>query len=141
MQSGSVNKDANRAELDSLRSEWRAALLAARAALSAEEDVLDPAELAAHDRHLRLEYKAAGEELRQFALDEGLSPALAEPFLPRGLARRALGLPANVRSCVFELDDEGLAVARRALSEDDVVREACESCPMGAISVVQVEAA
>jgi ferredoxin len=42
---------------------------------------------------------------------------------------------------VFELDDEGLAVARRALNEDEVVREACESCPTGAISIVQVEAA
>lgn len=42
---------------------------------------------------------------------------------------------------VFELDDDGLAVARRSLSEDDVVREACESCPMGAISIVEVEAA
>jgi beta-phosphoglucomutase-like phosphatase (HAD superfamily) len=47
----------------------------------------------------------AAAELRQFALDEGLPTELAEPFLPRGLARRALGLPATVRSCVFELDN------------------------------------
>lgn len=97
--------DADRAELDSLRSEWREALLAARAALRAEEGVLEPDELEAHERHLHDEYRAAAEKLRRFALDEGLAPELAEPFLPRGLARRALGLPAAVRSCVFELDD------------------------------------
>ena len=97
--------DADRAELDTLRSEWREALLAARAALRAEEGVLKAEELEAHERHLRNEYKDAAEKLRQFALDEGLQPELAEPFLPRGLARRALGLPASVRSCVFELDD------------------------------------
>jgi beta-phosphoglucomutase-like phosphatase (HAD superfamily) len=98
-------REANRAELDALRSEWREALLAARDALRAEEGVLAPDELDAHERHLRDEYKTAAVELRQFALDEGLSSELAEPFLPRGLARRALGLPAKVRSCVFELDD------------------------------------
>lgn len=97
--------EAHRAELDTLRSEWREALLAAREALRAEEDVLDPAELDAHERHLREEYKSAASELRRFALDEGLSPELAEPFLPRRLARQALGLPGSVRSCVFELDD------------------------------------
>ncbi len=42
---------------------------------------------------------------------------------------------------VFELDDDGLAVVRSSLSDDEVVREACDSCPMGAISIVQVEAA
>ena len=97
--------EADRAELDVLRSEWREALLAARAALRAEEGVLTPEQLEAHERHLHEEYKGAAERLRRFAIDEGLSPELAEPFLPRGLARRALGLPAIVRSCVFELDD------------------------------------
>jgi HAD superfamily hydrolase (TIGR01509 family) len=96
---------ADRAELDLLRSEWREALLTARAALRAEEGVLDSEELESHERHLHDEYKGAAEELRRFALDEGLPPELAEPFLPRGLARRALGLPPSVRSCVFELDD------------------------------------
>jgi hypothetical protein len=78
-------KDAKRAELDLLRSEWREALLAARAALRAEEGVLPHEELAAHERHLRDEYKAVAVELRQFARDEGLAPELAEPFLPDGL--------------------------------------------------------
>jgi beta-phosphoglucomutase-like phosphatase (HAD superfamily) len=94
-----------RAELDLLRSEWREALLAAREALLAEEGFLEPDELELHERHLHDEYKTAAAELRQFALDEGLPTELAEPFLPRRLARRALGLPATVRSCVFELDD------------------------------------
>jgi beta-phosphoglucomutase-like phosphatase (HAD superfamily) len=100
-----TDKEAQRAELDLLRSEWRDALLAAREALRAEEGVLTKEELDAHERHLRGEYKTAADELRQFARDEGLPTELAEPFLPRGRARRALGLPPAVRSCVFELDD------------------------------------
>lgn len=100
-----TDREAERAELDSLRSEWRESLLAAREALRAEEGVLPPGELELHERHLRDEYRTAAEELRRFALDEGLPTELAEPFLPRGLARRALALPPEVRSCVFELDD------------------------------------
>jgi ferredoxin len=42
---------------------------------------------------------------------------------------------------VFELDDEGLAVVRTGLSESEAVREACDSCPMGAISIALVDAA
>jgi HAD superfamily hydrolase (TIGR01509 family) len=95
----------DRAELEELRSEWRAALLAARAALRAEEGFLEEDELEAHERRLLREYATAAAELRQFALDEGLPTELAQPFLPRGLARRMLGLPPTVRSCVFELDD------------------------------------
>jgi beta-phosphoglucomutase-like phosphatase (HAD superfamily) len=102
---GVRSTESSRAELDTLRSEWRDALLAAREALRAEEGVLSAEELDAHERHLRGEYAAAAAELRQFALDEGLPTELAEPFLPRGRARRALGLPPVVRSCVFELDD------------------------------------
>jgi beta-phosphoglucomutase-like phosphatase (HAD superfamily) len=102
---GMTDRDIERAELDALRSEWREALLSAREALRAEEGVLPEEELEAHERHLHGEYKTAAAELRQFALDEGLPTELAEPFLPRALARRALGLPPTVRSCVFELDD------------------------------------
>jgi beta-phosphoglucomutase-like phosphatase (HAD superfamily) len=102
---GMVDKEAERAELDLLRSEWRDALLAAREAIQAEQGVLTEKELEAHERHLLAEYRTAAAELRRFALDEGLPTELAEPFLPRGLARRALGLPPAVRSCVFELDD------------------------------------
>lgn len=42
---------------------------------------------------------------------------------------------------VFELGDDGLAVLRAGVSENDAVREACDSCPMGAISIAQVDAA
>jgi ferredoxin len=42
---------------------------------------------------------------------------------------------------VFELGDDGLAVLRTASSEDATVQEACDSCPMGAISIARVEAA
>jgi beta-phosphoglucomutase-like phosphatase (HAD superfamily) len=100
-----TGRDTDRAELDTLRSAWREALLAAREALRAEEGVLPPDELDAHERHLQDEYKTAAVELRRFALDEGLPRELAEPFLPRGIALRALGLPETVRACVFELDD------------------------------------
>jgi beta-phosphoglucomutase-like phosphatase (HAD superfamily) len=102
---GMNSKETNRAELDSLRSEWRRALLAAREALRAEAGVLPPRELGAHERHLRGEYQTAAAELRRFALDEGLSPEFTEPFLPSSRARRALRLPEAVRACVFELDD------------------------------------
>jgi beta-phosphoglucomutase-like phosphatase (HAD superfamily) len=98
-------RETDRAELETLRSEWREALLAAREALRAEEGVLPPDELDAHEHHLRAEYKQAAAGLRQFAHDEGLPVELAEPFLPHRLARRAVGLPAAIRSCVFELDD------------------------------------
>lgn len=100
-----AERAAVRAELDALRSEWREALLAARNALQAEEGFLPTEELDARERHLRNEYATAAAALRRFALDEGLSAELAEPFLPRGRARRALGLPKAIQACVFELDD------------------------------------
>lgn len=100
-----ADKAALHAELDALRSEWREALLSARAALKAEEGFLTQEELEEHEKHLRNEYATAAAELRQFALDEGLSVELAEPFLPRGRARVALGLPKAIEACVFELDD------------------------------------
>lgn len=42
---------------------------------------------------------------------------------------------------VFELGDDGLAVLRTAMSEDEAVQEACDSCPMGAIAIARMEAA
>jgi beta-phosphoglucomutase-like phosphatase (HAD superfamily) len=111
-----AERAAVRAELDALRSEWREALLSARDALEAEEGFLPPDELEAHERHLRNEYATAAAELRRFALDEGLSPELAEPFLPHGRARRALALPKAVEACVFELDD--VLVASGALHRE-----------------------
>lgn len=68
-----------RGEFDVLRSEWREALLAVQG--------------------------SAGSEFHQAGRDGGLPTEPAEPFLARSLARRALGLPPGVRSCVFELDD------------------------------------
>jgi beta-phosphoglucomutase-like phosphatase (HAD superfamily) len=100
-------------ELERLRSEWRAALTAAREALEANEAFLDPEDLLAEEKHLFGEYKPTAELLRRFALDEGISPELAETFLPRGLTRRALGLPPTIHACVFELD--GVLVGSSAL--------------------------
>jgi len=42
---------------------------------------------------------------------------------------------------VFVLDNDGLAALRQGTSEDEAVREACDNCPMGAITLVKVEAA
>ncbi|HUZ15994.1 MAG TPA: ferredoxin [Gaiellaceae bacterium] len=42
---------------------------------------------------------------------------------------------------VFALDKDGLAELLQGVSEDEAVREACDNCPMGAISLVKVEAA
>jgi ferredoxin len=42
---------------------------------------------------------------------------------------------------VFELGPDGLAVLRAGVSEDEAVREACDACPAGAISIARVEAA
>ena len=42
---------------------------------------------------------------------------------------------------VFELGPDDLAVLRTATSDDEAVREACDSCPMGAITLTRVEAA
>jgi ferredoxin len=42
---------------------------------------------------------------------------------------------------VFVLDNDGLAELRQGVTEDEAVREACDNCPMGAITLVKVEAA
>ena len=42
---------------------------------------------------------------------------------------------------VFELESEGRAFLRAGESDDPAVLDAAAACPMGAISVVQVEAA
>jgi hypothetical protein len=75
-------KDAKRAELDVLLSEWREALLAASEAVRAEEGVLAQEDLAARARQLQVESKAVTAKLRRFARDEGLSPELVEQLLP-----------------------------------------------------------
>lgn len=92
-------------ELDSLRSHWRTALLSADAALHATDRFLTPD--ARHDlrKHLQDEYQPTAALLRAFAHDEGIPPELAEPFLPRLLARRLTRLPPDVAGCVFDLED------------------------------------
>ena len=42
---------------------------------------------------------------------------------------------------VFLLGDDGLAELKQGVSEDEAVREACDNCPMGAITLAKVEAA
>ncbi len=100
-------------ELDSLRSRWRAALLSADAALKATSVFLGPDDRYALRKRLSDEYAPTATLLRTLARDEGIPLALAEPFLPRGLARSLLRLPPIVTSCVFNLD--GVLVGSAAL--------------------------
>jgi HAD superfamily hydrolase (TIGR01509 family) len=100
-------------ELDALRSRWRSALLSADAALKATGAFLSADDSHALRRQLSDEYEPTATLLRTLARDEGLPPELAEPFLPRGLARRLLRLPPAVTSCVFNLD--GVLVGSAAL--------------------------
>jgi ferredoxin len=51
------------------------------------------------------------------------------------------GVCESIAPDVFELGDDGLAVVRTGVSEDEAVQEACDSCPAGAISIARVEAA
>lgn len=51
------------------------------------------------------------------------------------------GVCESLAPDVFELGDDGLAVLRTGVSADDAVQEACDACPMGAITVAEVEAA
>jgi ferredoxin len=51
------------------------------------------------------------------------------------------GICESIAPDVFELGDDGLAVVRTGMSEDEAVQEACDSCPAGAISIARVEAA
>ena len=51
------------------------------------------------------------------------------------------GVCESIAPDVFELGDDGLAALRTGMSEDEAVREACDSCPAGAISIARVEAA
>ena len=48
---------------------------------------------------------------------------------------------ADLAPEVFELDGHGKAQLRTGTSSDPQVLEACAACPMGAISVVEVQAA
>lgn len=112
-----TDRESQRAEFESLRSEWREALLAAHAALQAEEKLrteegaLDPGELDAHERRLQAEYATTAEELRRFALEEGLPIELAEPFLPPHPCASSPGAsPDGARVCVRA----GRRVRRRA---------------------------
>ena len=51
------------------------------------------------------------------------------------------GVCESIAPDVFELGDDGLAVVRTGISEDEAVQEACDSCPAGAITIARVEAA
>jgi ferredoxin len=51
------------------------------------------------------------------------------------------GVCESLAPDVFELGDDGIAVLRAGMSEDEAVQEARDSCPAGAISIARVEAA
>jgi HAD superfamily hydrolase (TIGR01509 family) len=100
-------------DLDGLRTAWRSALGAAGYALAATSRFLTPEELHARRRGLAEEYAPTTALLQALARDEDFPVELAQPFVPRGIARRLLHLPAAVTSCVFNLD--GVLVGSAAL--------------------------
>jgi ferredoxin len=51
------------------------------------------------------------------------------------------GACAELAPDTFEVDDGGLVALRAGTSSDPAVVDAAAACPMGAISVVEVEAA
>jgi beta-phosphoglucomutase-like phosphatase (HAD superfamily) len=101
------------AELGELRSQWREALASADRALHAVSGQLPEREIGLHRHHLTEEYAPTTRLLAAYAHDEGLPAELAQPFLPRDLARRLLRLPHGVTSCVFDL--EGVLVESAVL--------------------------
>jgi ferredoxin len=58
-----------------------------------------------------------------------------------GLTCSGFGDCADLAPDVFELDAHGKALLRRGASPDPAVLEAAAACPMGAISVVEEDAA
>lgn len=51
------------------------------------------------------------------------------------------GSCAELAPHLFEIDGEGIASFRVGTSDDPAARDAAASCPMGAITVIDVEAA
>lgn len=51
------------------------------------------------------------------------------------------GICEALASDVFELGGDGVAILLKGTSDDEAVQKACNDCPMGAISLVKVEAA
>jgi HAD superfamily hydrolase (TIGR01509 family) len=99
--------------LDTLASDWRAALHAASSALAAAADELPEPEVRSRSAHLAAEVPRTEELLAALAR----SRHAAAPFLhlldSAGEARRLLGLPPGVRACVFDL--EGVLIGSAAL--------------------------
>ena len=118
--------------IESLRSHWRSALLTADAALKASDAFLSPDARHELRKHLSEEYPPTTALLRVYARDEGISPELAEPFLPRARARHALRLPVEAATCVLELDGvlvagDGLHMAAWQHAFDEQLEERVEA--------------
>ncbi len=89
-----------RLELDTVSSRWQLALDAAQHALKV--DALPDAELSRRRRELTRERQETAVELARLARVTGVEPA---PWLsPTPLNMRKLGLPADTKACLFDLD-------------------------------------
>jgi HAD superfamily hydrolase (TIGR01509 family) len=88
-------------DLDALASQWQVALDAADHAIAASDVSLRAPELSARRERLRVQREAAARELRQVAR---VRHADAPWLSPMPLAPALLGLPPDVRACIFDLE-------------------------------------
>src|SRR5512132_566475 len=89
-------------DLDSLAAQWEVALDAADLAIAASSPSLKGEEVGARRERLRLERQATSAELRRFA---SATRAAEVPWLsPIPLTPALLGLPPDVKACIFDLE-------------------------------------
>jgi beta-phosphoglucomutase-like phosphatase (HAD superfamily) len=106
MNPGATSRSAPKT-LDELAAHWRLALFAAQDALNAARLAghsagLNPAELAAFERHLVEERAATERALAALAREERIS--LHERLTTPRATLDTLGLPSGVKACLFDLD-------------------------------------
>jgi HAD superfamily hydrolase (TIGR01509 family) len=99
--------------LESLASDWRSAFHAAGAALAAASESLPEQELRARATRLAEEVPPTEDLLAALAGNRRSALPFLHLFVSPGEARRLLGLPPEVRACVFNLD--GVLIGSAAL--------------------------
>jgi beta-phosphoglucomutase-like phosphatase (HAD superfamily) len=97
-----VERPPSRLELDTVASSWQLALDSAERALAAAAGSLTGDEVGRRRRRLERERRSTAELLASLARTAGVQPA---PWLsPVPVTAGMLGLPSDVRGCLFDLD-------------------------------------